>query len=72
MIAGCGRRGALLSLRVVDEKGVLRAVQLLSVSEGKWVAEGRECCVGGGEEEGCRGGREPGIWLWGTRQARCS
>jgi hypothetical protein len=34
MIAGCGRL-ALLSLRAVEGRGVLRAVELLSVSEEK-------------------------------------
>jgi hypothetical protein len=64
MIAGCGRL-ALLSLRVVEERRVLRAVELLSVSEGR---------VGGGEEESRRGRRELEMefGFQGTRQARCS
>jgi hypothetical protein len=57
MIAGCGRL-ALLSLRVVGERGLLRAVELLSVSEGRVGGRRRECRVGGGEEESRCGRRE--------------
>jgi hypothetical protein len=73
MIAGCGRL-ALLSLRVVEERRVLRAVELLSVSEGRVGGRRRECRVGGGEEESRRGRRELEMefGFQGTRQARCS